>query len=358
MTMAGNDGVSIIVCCYNSVSRLPGTLQHIARQKVSAHIPWEVVVIDNASTDATGEAARLEWEKTASKAPFRVVEQQEPGLSAAREKGVEESRYEFMIFCDDDNWLCEDYVENAHKIMHDDPLIGVLGGQGETESEIIPPKWYEKYFLYYAVGPQGDRSGNVTNTKGYVYGAGFVVRRSAWLKLRQAGFTSQLTGRKGDSLSSSEDRELCYALRLLGYKIWYHEKLTFKHSISIGRLEWSYFLRLVETAHRTIPQMDAYMAVLNGEMITQSLRWYWLRQCSAILRQLIKNPKFFISVVRGGEGSRAVVQWHRMRGELYGWWSVGGNFVQLYETVRQLQAARDRGQGDNKFITDVQETGV
>lgn len=340
--MAKNMGVSIILCCYNSATRLPSTLQHIAHQKVPDHIPWEVVVVNNASTDATREVAYLEWKKTANKTAFRVVEQQVPGLSAAREKGIEKSRYEFMIFCDDDNWLCEDYVKIAYKTMLDDPMVGVLGGEGEAECEIIPPKWFEKYFVPFAVGPQSEKSGDITDNKGYVYGAGFVVRRSAWLQLAQLGFSSQLTGRKGDTLSSSEDRELCYALRLLGYKIWYHDKLKFKHYLPAKRLDWKYFLKLVETAHRTRPQIDAYLTVLNGQLKNKSLSWYWLRRCKSLLKQIIKRPKILISAIRGGEGNHDVVIWRQIRGQWHGWWSVRGNFLHLYNTVKKLQATPNK----------------
>lgn len=58
-------GVSIVICCYNSASRLPETLQHIAEQEVAANISWEVIVVDNASTDNTQEIAKKNGQNTA-----------------------------------------------------------------------------------------------------------------------------------------------------------------------------------------------------------------------------------------------------------------------------------------------------
>ena len=51
------EGVSVVICCYNSAERLPRTLTHLAAQRVSEKLPWEVIVIDNASQDKTGEVA-------------------------------------------------------------------------------------------------------------------------------------------------------------------------------------------------------------------------------------------------------------------------------------------------------------
>jgi len=43
------EGVSVIICCYNSAKRLPETLRHLAKQKLDTAFPWEVVVIVDGS---------------------------------------------------------------------------------------------------------------------------------------------------------------------------------------------------------------------------------------------------------------------------------------------------------------------
>ena len=53
-------GVSVIVCCYNSAQRLQETIKHLAQQQVPALINWEVIIVNNASTDATYEIALKE----------------------------------------------------------------------------------------------------------------------------------------------------------------------------------------------------------------------------------------------------------------------------------------------------------
>lgn len=65
------EGVSIIICCYNAQDRIVRTLEHIQQQRFFIPIPWEVIVIDNASTDNTAEVAENVW-KTNPVTDFKI----------------------------------------------------------------------------------------------------------------------------------------------------------------------------------------------------------------------------------------------------------------------------------------------
>src|SRR5689334_12658871 len=114
------NGVSVILCCYNSATRLPQTFAHLAAQSIRREFPWEIVLVDNASTDNTKDAASDLWRKFNHPAPLKIVDQPIPGLSYARAKGVEVSQYDVIIFCDDDNWLHPDYMYEAYSIIKGD----------------------------------------------------------------------------------------------------------------------------------------------------------------------------------------------------------------------------------------------
>ena len=105
--------VSIVICCYNSSKRLPETLAHLKAQVVPDHIPWEVIVVDNASTDGTSQVARALWGELPG-VPFRVVREAKQGLSNARNRGLMESKGDLICYIDDDvrpkeNWLINIY---------------------------------------------------------------------------------------------------------------------------------------------------------------------------------------------------------------------------------------------------------
>ena len=85
-------GVTIVICTYNGARMLPDTLAHIAQQRVPPHICWEVIVVDNASTDDTSEVVKTVLAKTGSTAPFTLLHQPKPGLTYARELALESAR--------------------------------------------------------------------------------------------------------------------------------------------------------------------------------------------------------------------------------------------------------------------------
>ncbi len=219
-------GVSIVICCYNGVARLSETIHHIAQQSVPFNVPWEFILIDNASTDNSAELAKSLWAGYNILTPLQVVYEPQPGLSYARSKGFESARYDFVIMCDDDNWLQNDYVALVYIIMTQKPNVAALGGCGTLAYEVEPPEWIDKASIF-AAGAQASENGMV---KGYkLYGAGCVIRKSLYNRIQALGFKSLLTDRKGIDLSSGGDYELCYALAIAGYDIWYDERLKFVH---------------------------------------------------------------------------------------------------------------------------------
>ena len=338
-------GVSIVICCFNSAERLPETLRHVARQAVPAHIPWEVLVVDNASTDRTAEVARQQWSTTGCQAPFRVIEQPVPGLSAARDKGFEEAAFEFVLYCDDDNWLGPDYVRYVYELMAVSPRIGAVGGHGRAVGETELPEWFHHYGRYYAVGHQGEASGEVTNAKGYLYGAGFAVRRSVLSHVKQLGFASRLSDRKGRVLSSGGDLQISYLIRLAGYGLWFDTRLQFAHFMPAGRLRWTYFLDMVEGTHRSRPYVDAFQLTLRGEA-DGAVSWRWLIECGRIVWRLVRRPKTLVMAVLGREGSPASFTVRQARGELAGWLAARSDhaaFARELRSLRELLSGRDGG---------------
>lgn len=251
-------GVSIIVCCHNGAERLAETVRHIARQAVPRYVPWEFILVDNASTDESSAVVESVWNSFDPSGELRIVHEPVLGLSHARARGFAEARYEFVIMCDDDNWIADNYAANAYEIMITNSRIGALGGLGELVFEAAPPEWI-RYSGIFAAGKQSDRCGKVKKNR--IYGAGCVIRRSAYFKLKELGFKSLLTDRKGTELSSGGDHELCYALSIMGYDIWYDDRLRFSHFITKDRLTWQYLMRYAHESSRCFDVLTSYKMI-------------------------------------------------------------------------------------------------
>lgn len=278
-------GVSIIICCHNGASRLTETIRHIARQKVPAHVPWELLIVDNGCTDGSASVARLEWQKHRVNTYLKIVREPRLGLSHARTRGFNEARYEYQVLCDDDNWLDENYVAHVFEILSENHNIGVLGGYGQLLFEGEPPAVGLSYI--FAAGPQAPHSGKVLENK--VYGAGSVVRYAAYDKLQSVGFKSQLIDRKGTELSSGGDLEFCLALAILGYDIWYDSRLSFIHCITRERLSWEYFLRYACESSKCFNVLSSYKTVA-AKNAGNGLAWL------VMLRNFAVCAKIFLGI--------------------------------------------------------------
>ena len=259
------NGISVIICCYNSAQRLQDTLKHLVNQRVKETLNWEVVVVDNNSEDNTTQLAEEIWQSLGRPTSLITVNEAKQGLSHARDKGMRTAKYDLFLWCDDDNWLCDSYVQTAYDIMSSNIEIGALGGWCEAAFEGDKPIWFDQQAHFFAVSKQGKQSGDVTLKKGCLYGAGMVLRKSHWLELKQQGFEHLLSDRTGKQLSSGGDTEYCYALRLLGYKIWFDERLYFKHFMSTGRLNLNYLSRLRQGRTYSNFILWPYLDLLKGK---------------------------------------------------------------------------------------------
>jgi glucosyl-dolichyl phosphate glucuronosyltransferase len=97
---------SVVVCTSNRAPQLAETLTSFTKLNIPTGTTWEVVVVDNGCTDSTAEVIHS-FESTL---PLRRVYQPEPGISKARNAGVDAAQGKYLIWTDDDvhvqpNWL-------------------------------------------------------------------------------------------------------------------------------------------------------------------------------------------------------------------------------------------------------------
>lgn len=243
---------SIILCTYNGVSKLEPTLQAIT--KLQTEFAWELLLIDNNSTDSTGDFVRSYLANSEIK--YSVLDCNSPGKMNAFWLGIREAKYDFILDCDDDNHLFSDFLQLGIRYLKENPNVGALGGHGVLKVKQVPD-WFETYAKSYAIGPQGE-SGEVMQPFSHLYGAGCFYRKSILIDLESKGFYSLLSCRKGTDLSSGGDVELCYAIQLSGFHLVYLNSLKFHHAISQDRLSLEYYLNLKAGIASSFPVLSSY----------------------------------------------------------------------------------------------------
>ena len=155
-----NPAVSIIVPVYNLEKLLPRCLASIAAQTTP---DWECVLVDDGSADGSLAVCR-QWAE--QDARFRVLHQENQGVSAARNAGIQAARAPYFLFVDADDTILPETAAWAleRQARHPGDLIGwVLHDQTQTPPDFDAPpcKQYTKDQLqaYIVTVP----SANVTN---------------------------------------------------------------------------------------------------------------------------------------------------------------------------------------------------
>ncbi len=102
--------VSVVVCTYNRAEMLCAALESLAKLDTDGEFTYEVVVVDNASTDATGAVIAAAMKRSA--VTVRGVVETMRGIAYARNRGIHEAHGQWVAFFDDDQladaaWLAE-----------------------------------------------------------------------------------------------------------------------------------------------------------------------------------------------------------------------------------------------------------
>lgn len=271
-------GISVVVVSYNSEPLIAPTLQCLFTQKSTENVDWEIILVNNNSTDKTVELAQklaLKFDIT----NFRIVNEKQPGTAYARFKGVSEAKFNIICFVDDDNRIADNFIETAFGLMQNQE-IGILGCGAEGDFELEPPKWFEAEKDAFAIGSLYPNEKLLDMTfDANLPTAGMCIRKEIFENLKAQNWQAQLSGRIGSSQAPGEDSELCQAARLLDYKTFYTSDLHFKHFMPKGRISWQRFLDMTYGFGVTdvflLPYKLIYDKRKYGSNLKYLLRKHW-----------------------------------------------------------------------------------
>jgi glycosyltransferase involved in cell wall biosynthesis len=252
--------VTVALCTHSNAALLERTLAGLAAQLVSGDTRWELLVVDNASTDRTCEVLAATAASGAFR-EFRTVAEPELGLSTARRTALASARSSLVAFVDDDCLLDPGWVESVVRFARATPRAGAFGGKVELEWVAPPTPLALACAWALAQQDHGPAALRVHERGGgSLVGAGLVVRREA---LEQSGWieAGRMPGRVGKALSAGDDAEISLRIRAAGWELWYEPAMRMKHLMPPGRMEPAYLARLHRGTGRTAP----HIAILSGE---------------------------------------------------------------------------------------------
>lgn len=235
---------TVAIPTYNGANRFPEVLDKLRQQTTVDSLSWEVILVDNNSTDNTAQVFQ-DYQKTWDlDIPLRYEFEPQQGAAFARQRAVEMSHAELIGFLDDDNLPSENWVYSACKFAQEYPQAGAFGSQIHGQFESPPSEEVKPLLAFLAIVERGDQPLEYSSNSNLLPpSAGLVVRKQAWLTSVPENLI--LTGRVDGNWLTSEDLETLSYIRKNGWKIWYNPQMEIEHKIPDSRLQRSYLLSLI-----------------------------------------------------------------------------------------------------------------
>jgi len=225
--------LSLIVCTRNRLTALKASLGGILELRCRA--PWQLVVVDNGSTDGT-------WPWLRAIAPprgatFEVLQEPTPGLSRARNAGVRAARGEIVAFTDDDCYPTASYLNDLLDVFAS-PQIDYCGGRVLRYDSTDLPVFIKTSATPLLFPPK------TFIPLGAIWGANMAFRRRV---LETTGPFDILLG-AGSATRSGEDTDLLFRASWCGYTGLYAPAPTVMHhhrrttQVEVARVKRAYDL--------------------------------------------------------------------------------------------------------------------
>lgn len=278
--------LSVIIAAHNPHT---GRLARVAAGLRAQTLPtstWEIVVVDNASSDRTAfSSVDFSWHPS-----VRIIHETQLGLTPARLRGIFSASGELFVFVDDDNVLATDYLAAAVRRLVDNPRLGVAGGPVVPEFETPPAPWTSEFFGLLALHEHGPDpliargAPHASWPKFAPVGAGLCMRRTAAARYLDAigrDPARRQLDRSGSSLASGGDNDLVFTALHDGWDVGYFPELQITHLIPPRRLEAEYLARLNASTQRSWVRVLAlhghcpWPAVAPWSVPFRSARAWW-----------------------------------------------------------------------------------
>lgn len=235
--------ISVVVCTYNRSKMLEDLLATLDGQRVAASLSWEIVVVDNNSTDETAAVARRFAAQSAI--PMTYVFEGRQGKSHALNAGIAAARGAVVAFTDDDCLAEPDWVQAVVSALERWQADGI-GGRILPQWAAAPPAWLVREpHLWSSLAVMDDsvvrqvRLGPWERQHGIrIWGSNMAFQRSVFDRV--GGFNTEI-GPRGRKLYRGEDPEFVRRMVLAGFKVVYDPTPTVRHRIEADRMAKRYF---------------------------------------------------------------------------------------------------------------------
>lgn len=268
--------LSIAVCTRNRAASLARMLDSVTRLDLPAFLTWELVIVNNGSTDGTSQTIA----SFADRLPIREETEPRPGLSNARNKGVSAARGRYIIWTDDDVLVDRAWLSAYVAAFDRWPDAAVFGGKVLPIFEGTAPGWFtanlDTLFGPIAYRDFGDDPLPLSADR-VPFGANYVVRTE---EQRAFPYDPELGVAPGRNRIGEETAVIAAILASGGSGMWVPAAKV-SHCIAANRITTRYVGRHFQAHGETL----AYLENAGRPRASRGVpRWMWRRMLTQALR--------------------------------------------------------------------------
>lgn len=232
--------ISVIICTYNRDKYIYNVLKSLADNTLP-YQEYEIVLINNNSTDRTA----AECDRFHTDFPhigFRYFTEHKQGLSHARNRGIEESEGDILVYVDDDATVNREYLQTYADFFRQHPQAWAAGGPIIPVYETQEPDWFSHYTKVLITGYLYDGNKPHPFKHGKYPGGGNAAYRKEVFSI--TGLFNPELGRKGNSLIGAEEKDIFDKMTQAGMIFHYLPTAILYHIIPEKKLTREHFNRL------------------------------------------------------------------------------------------------------------------
>jgi glycosyltransferase involved in cell wall biosynthesis len=297
--------VSFVIPTYNRAATLAECLAALDRERVCG-IPFEVIVVDDGSSDGTIDEVRCMQERFS--VPLRLLYQENRGPAIARNRGVAVAHGELIVFLGDDIIVEPGYLGHLYAAYqsYQAERRGILGFTRYREDAIPTPfgRWLDAestlQFLYSRASieqPLGFRLFYTSNL--------LVPRR---LLIEAGGFNQEFRH------PAYEDMDLGYRLEERGFVLYYCPAATAVHAHQVSLPSFAARMTMAARAAMDLRRLNpalfalfhprAYHVIGHPSVVRRAIRWFFAKPIlgaltiiDSKLRWRVPGPLYHLAMI-------------------------------------------------------------
>lgn len=248
--------LTVIIPTRNRVKLVDALLDSMAHLE-PVKWDWEVIVVDNGSTDNTAEMVRQKQNQLSLN--IRYILEERPGLHQGRNRGATEADGKYLAYLDDDMLLAPSWLQGVNMLQNGtaDAVVGRIIPKWETS----PPKWILQMYTNGALGllallDLGEKPVETT----YFYGCNLFISRKTVLDL--GGFNPD--GMPENLIQFRGDGETGLWLKMCkkGMSLWYSPSAIAYHIVPESRMTIEYLKK--RAFNQGISESFTYLRIYHG----------------------------------------------------------------------------------------------